>query len=79
MTAVHSVDEWIISDHIGVREWWAEYFVLGRPPSITLDVRDVTIPVANLPISEDPPILTEVRGAISRLVCESCRHMRDPC
>ncbi|XP_069989715.1 uncharacterized protein [Penaeus vannamei] len=50
-----SVDGWIISDHVGGRERWDEYFeqlYQVDPPAISLDFRDVTIPVPDPPISE---------------------------
>nr|XP_027207908.1 uncharacterized protein LOC113801282 [Penaeus vannamei] len=37
------------------------------PPAVSLDARDVAIHVSGPPTSEDPPILTEVREAISKL------------
>lgn len=36
-------------------------------PAISLNVSSVAIPVPNSPISEEPPTLTEVREAISKL------------
>ncbi|XP_069976414.1 uncharacterized protein [Penaeus vannamei] len=66
----HSVDGWIISDHVGVRECWAEYFeqlYQVDPSAVCLDAQDVEIPVPDPPISEDPPTLTEIREVISKL------------
>ena len=70
MTAVRSADGRIISDHVGVRERWAEYFeqlYQVDPPTVSLDASDVSVPVPDPPISEEPPTLTEVRMAISKL------------
>lgn len=36
-------------------------------PAISLNVSSLAIPVPNSPISEEPPTLTEVREAISKL------------
>ncbi|XP_069993160.1 uncharacterized protein [Penaeus vannamei] len=70
MSAVRSVDGRIILDHVGVREYWAEYFeqlYQVDPPTVSPYARDVAIPVPDPPISEDPPTLTEVRKANSKL------------
>ena len=63
MTAVRSVDGQIISDHVRVRERWAEYFeqlYQVEPPTVSLDARGITMPVPDPPISEEPPTLAEV-------------------
>nr|XP_027208580.1 pollen-specific leucine-rich repeat extensin-like protein 1 [Penaeus vannamei] len=38
-----------------------------KGPDINLDVGSAEIPLSNAPVSEDPPFLTGVRGAISKL------------
>ncbi|XP_069989723.1 uncharacterized protein [Penaeus vannamei] len=38
-----------------------------EPPAVSLDARDVEIPVPDRPMSEDPPTLTEIREPISKL------------
>lgn len=63
MTAAWSVDRQIISNYIGVCEHWAEYFEQLYQvdlSAVSLDAKDVAIPV------QDPPI-TEDREAISQL------------
>ena len=70
MTAVRSVSGQIVSDPVAVRGRWAEYFeqlYQVDPPTVNLDAGSVEIPLPDPPISEDPPSLTEVRGAISKL------------
>ena len=70
MTAVRSADGQIISDPDGVRARWAEYFeqlFQVEPPTDGLEVGDVAIPLPDPRISEEPPTLTEVREAISKL------------
>ncbi|XP_069977663.1 uncharacterized protein [Penaeus vannamei] len=56
-SAVHSMDGRIISNHVRIRERWAEYF--EQLYQVSLDARDVAIPVPDPLISEDPPTLTE--------------------
>ena len=70
MTAVRSADGQIVSDPDGVRARWAEYFeqlFQVEPPTDSLEVGDVVIPLPDPQISEEPPSLTEVRVAISKL------------
>ena len=70
MSAVRSADGQIVSDPDGVRARWAEYFEqLFRvdPPTDSLDAGDVAVPLPDPQISEEPPTLTEVREAISKL------------
>ena len=70
VTAVRSVSGQIVSDPVAVRGRWAEYFeqlYQVDPPTVNLDAGSVEIPLPDPPISEDPPSLTEVRGAISKL------------
>ncbi len=49
---------------------WAGYFerlYQADPPAVELDVKGVTIPVADLPINCGPPSLVETRAAVNRL------------
>ncbi|XP_069983535.1 uncharacterized protein [Penaeus vannamei] len=69
-TAVRLVSGQIVSDPVAVREHWAEYFeqlYQVDPPAVNLDAQSAETPLPDPPISEDPPSLTEVRGAISKL------------
>lgn len=52
-TAARSVDGWIISDHIWVYEYWADYFEHQVDP---------------LPISKEPPTLS-MGGNLKRYTC----------
>ncbi|XP_069971579.1 uncharacterized protein [Penaeus vannamei] len=66
------------SDHVRVRERWAEYIeqlYQVDPLEFSLDARDVTIPLSDPSISEDPPILNEVRTAISKLKGKILSHI----
>ncbi|XP_069981944.1 uncharacterized protein [Penaeus vannamei] len=70
VTAVRSASGQIVSDPVAVPERWDEYFVqlyqVDRP-TVNLYAGSVEIPLPGPPISEDPPSLTEVKGAISKL------------
>ncbi|XP_069993554.1 uncharacterized protein [Penaeus vannamei] len=58
MSAVCSVDGRIITDYAGVLVRWDEYFehlYQVDPQEVSLDARDVAIPVPDPPISNDPP------------------------
>ncbi|XP_069985570.1 uncharacterized protein [Penaeus vannamei] len=60
----------IVSDPVAVPERWDGYFEqLYQVDRLTvnLDAGSVEIPLPDPPISEDPPSLTEVKGAISKL------------
>ena len=44
-----------------------EWLYEADPPAIELDVRGVTIPVAEPPINCDPPSLVETQAAVNRM------------
>ena len=49
---------------------WASYFehlYQADPPAVKLDVRGVTIPIADPPINCDPPSFVETQAAVNRL------------
>ena len=49
---------------------WAGYFerlYQADPPAVELDVRGVTIPVADTPINCGPPSLVETQAAVNQL------------
>ena len=49
---------------------WAGYFerlYQTRPPAVELDVRGVTIPIADPPINCDPPSLVETQAVVNQL------------
>ena len=53
-----------------VKAHWAGYFErlhLADPPAVELDVRGVTIPIADPPINCDPPSFVETQAAVNRL------------
>ena len=70
MSAVRSADGQIVSEPYEVRARWAEYFeqlFQVEPPTESLDAGGVVIPLPDPQISEEPPTLTEVREAVSKL------------
>ena len=53
-----------------VKARWASYFewlYQADPPAVELDVRGVTIPVADPPINCGPPSLVKTQAAVNRL------------
>ena len=53
-----------------VKARWAGYFewlYQADSPAVELDVRGVTIPVADAPINYDPPSFVETQAALNRL------------
>ena len=49
---------------------WASYFerlYQADPPAVELDVRGVTIPIADRPINCDPPLLVETQVSVNWL------------
>ena len=53
-----------------VKTRWAGYFerlYQADPPAVELDVRGVTIPVADPPINCDPPLFVETQAVVTRL------------
>ena len=49
---------------------WAGYFeqlFQADPPAVELDVRGVTIPIADIPINCDPPSFVETQTEVNRL------------
>ena len=70
--SIKAADGSIVSDEDGIRACWAEYFeqlYVVDPPLERLPSADVRPLVANPPISEAPPSLSEVREAVGRLKC----------
>ena len=53
-----------------VKARWAGYFerlYQADPPAVELDIRGVTIPIADPPINCDPPSFMETQAAVNRL------------
>jgi len=49
---------------------WAGYFERlhqADPPAVELDVRGITIPIADPPINRDPPSFVEIQAAVNGL------------
>ena len=70
VTAVCLVGGQNVSDPVVVWERWAEYFEQLYQvdlSTVNLDAGSADIPLPEPPISEDPPSLTEARGASSKL------------
>ena len=53
-----------------VKARWAGYverLYQADPPAVELDVRGVPIPIADPPITCDPPLFVETQDAVNRL------------
>ena len=53
-----------------VKACWAGYFerlYQADPPAVVLDVRGVTIPIADLPINCGSPLIVETQTVVNRL------------
>ena len=60
----------LLTEESEVKARWAGYFeqlCQADPSSVELDVRGVTIPLADLPINCDPPLFVETQAAVPRL------------
>ena len=60
----------LLTEESEVKARWASYFerlYYADPPSVELDVRGVTIPIADPPITCDPPSFVETHAAVNRL------------
>ena len=58
----------LLTEESEVKARWAGYFerlYQADPPAVELDVRGVTIPIADLPITCDPPSLMETQAAVN--------------
>ena len=61
-TAVRAEGGGLLTEESEVKAQWAGYFErlhLADPPAVELDVRAVTIPIADPPINWDPPSFVE--------------------
>ena len=69
-TAVRAEGGGLLIEESKVKVRWAGYFEWlhqADPPAVELDVRGVTIPIADAPINCDPPSFVEIRDAVNRL------------
>ena len=69
-TAVRAEDGRLLTKESEVKAHWAGYFerlYQTDPPAAELDVRGVTIPIADHPINCDPPSFVETQTAVNRL------------
>ena len=60
----------LLTEESEVKACWAGYFerlYQADPPAVELDVRGVTIPVADPPINCDPPSFVETQAAVNQL------------
>ena len=60
----------LLTEESEVKACWAGYFeqlYQADPPAVELDVRGVTIPIADPPINCDPPSFVETQAAVNRL------------
>ena len=54
-----------------VKAHWAGYFeqlYQADPPAVELDVRGVTIPIADPPINCDPPSFVVTQAVVNRMI-----------
>ena len=69
-TAVRAEGGRLLREEPGVKVRWASYFerlYQVDPPAVKLNVRDVTIPIADPPINCDPPSFVETQAAMNQL------------
>ena len=60
----------LLSEESEVKARWAGYFerlYQADPPAVELDVRGVTVSIADPPINCDPPSFVETQTAVNRL------------
>ena len=63
--AVQAVGDRLLTEESEVKARWAGYFerlYQADPPAVELDIRGVTIPVADPPINCGPPSLVETQA-----------------
>ena len=68
--AVRAEGGGILTEESEVKARWAGYFERlhqADPTAVELDVRSVTIPIADLPINCDPPPFVETQAAVNRV------------
>ena len=61
---------WLLTEETEVKARWDGYFERLHqtdPPAVKLDVRDVNIPIPDLPINCDPSSFVEKQGAVNQL------------
>ena len=69
-TAVRAEGSGLLSEESEVKAHWTGYFewlYQADPPAVELDVRGVTIPIANPPINCGPPLFVETQATVNRL------------
>ena len=69
-TAVRAEVVALLKEEFKVKDRWAGYFerlYQADPPSVELDVRGVSILIADPPINCDPPTFVETQAAVNRL------------
>ncbi len=68
-TAVRAQGGGLLTEESKVKARWAGYFewlYQADPPAVELEVRGITIPLADPPINCDPPPLVETHAAVNR-------------
>ena len=69
-TAVRAEGGRLLTEESEVKAHWASYFeqlYQTDPPAVELDVRSVTIPIADPPINCDPPSFVETQTVVNWL------------
>ena len=60
----------LLTEESEVKARWAGYFeqlYQADPPAVELDIRGVTIPIADSPINCDPPSFVETQAVVNQL------------
>ena len=71
-TAVRAEGGGLLTEESKVKARWSGYFEWlypADPSAVKLDIRGVTIPVADPPINCSPPSLVKTQAAVNRLKC----------
>ena len=69
-TAVRAEGGGLLTEESDVKARWARYFerlYQADPPAVELDVRGVTVPIADPPIKCGPPSFVETQAVVKRL------------
>ena len=68
----------LLTEESEVKARWASYFERLYPadaPAVKLDVRGVTIPIADPPINCGPPLFVETQPAVNWLKCGKTKRI----
>ena len=77
-TAVRAGGGGLLTEESEVKARWAGYFerlYQADPPAVKVDVRGVTIPIADPPIHFGPPLFVETQPAVNWLKCGKTKRI----